>query len=277
MLLAGPDESRYHSRMRWLLFVLGWLTLTAHSSEPSRSVLIVNSTEERNSKEGEAFIPLVRSVPGWEKTQARLIWVGDFTPKLLNAEPKPLAVFLSGSFKDWCEVNREHWSGIEDVLKKKAVPMWASCGGAQALAILSETGTAKAWDCPHCRDASAPRLPIYTHLGHIAAGKACGDYSGCIFEKGPTNVRLVHRDTAFDGFTNEFRVMESHCGQIAWTPEGWELIATAGEGSITRIQCIKRAGAPIYAAQFHIEMPGTPESSRRIMQNFLAEVERWWK
>jgi len=266
----------YYRPMRWLLFVLGWLVLATQASERSRSVLIVNSTEDRNSKHGEEFVPLIRSVPGWESTGVRLIWVGDFTPALVESDPKPLAIFLSGSFKDWCEVNRQHWAGMEKLLKKKSIPIWASCGGAQALAILSETGTQEAWDCPHCRDPRAPKLPIYTHLGHHTPGKPCGDYSGCTFEKGPTNVRVVRRDPVFAGLPDEFQVMESHCGQIAWPPRGWELIVTAGEGSVTRVQCIKRRGFPIYAAQFHIEMAGTPEASHRIMRNFLAEVERRW-
>jgi hypothetical protein len=34
-------------------------------------------------------------------------------------------------------------------------------------------------------------------------------------------------------------------------------------------------GRPIYAAQFHIEMEGTPESSRQIMGNFLGLARAW--
>ena len=269
--------SNWTNTLKFMVAVLvGWLVLGAQASERPKFVLIVNSTEERTSREGEQFVPLIRSVPGWENTDTRLVWVGDFGPWLMQLQPKPLAIFLSGSFKDWCEVNREHWAGVEQVLKQKSVPIWASCGGAQALAIISETGTHKQWDCPHCRDVHAPKLPIYTHLGHQIPGKACGDYSGCVFEKGVTSIHVLRRDEVFDGLFDEFNVMESHCGQIARPPRGWDLIATAGEGSLTRVQCIKRRGAPIYAAQFHVEMKGTPESSYHIMRNFLAEVERWW-
>jgi GMP synthase-like glutamine amidotransferase len=263
--------------MRSILLLLGWFVFATQASDRPKSLLVVNSTEDRNSREGQQFIPLIHSVPGWQNADVRLLWVGDLTPALFQSDSKPQAIFLSGSFKDWCEVQREHWAGVEKLLKKKSIPIWASCGGAQALAILSETGTQKEWDCPHCRDPRAPRTPIYTHLGHHTPGKPCGDYSGCIFETGPTRVRVVRRDPVFDGLFDEFQVMESHCGQIAWPPRGWELIATAGQGSLTRVQCIKRRGAPIYAAQFHIEMTGTPESSYHIMCNFLAEVDRWWK
>ena len=64
--------------------------------------------------------------------------------------------------------------------------------------------------------------------------------------------------------------MESHCGQIEWAPRGWELIATKGEGGKTTTQCLRLKDHPIYAAQFHIEMEGTSDSSRRIMGNFLG-------
>lgn len=126
----------------------------------------------------------------------------------------------------------------------------------------------KPWDCPHCRDPRNPKLPIYTHIGHTSE-RPCGDYSGCVFERGPRWVKLTGRDPVFEGLPAEFSVMESHCGQIEYPPRGWELIATAGEGTLTKTQCLRANDAFIYAAQFHIEMEGTPETSRTIMSNFL--------
>ena len=69
--------------------------------------------------------------------------------------------------------------------------------------------------------------------------------------------------------------MESHCGQIEWAPAGWEIIATGGPGTLTKVQCLKVLDYPIYAAQFHVEMPGTPETSRQIMGNFLRLAKIW--
>jgi GMP synthase-like glutamine amidotransferase len=69
--------------------------------------------------------------------------------------------------------------------------------------------------------------------------------------------------------------MESHCGQIEWPPAGWMLTATAGEGTKTKTQCLRVKDRYIYAAQFHIEMAGTPGNSRRIMGNFLALAKAW--
>jgi len=69
--------------------------------------------------------------------------------------------------------------------------------------------------------------------------------------------------------------MESHCGQIGWAPKGWVQIAICGPEGKTKVQCLRLRERPIYAAQFHIEMAGTPESSQRIMGNFLRLAEKW--
>jgi hypothetical protein len=245
-------------------------------AELDRWILIVNSTDDRRvPNHGQEFWPLARSVPGWEGLKAQQVWVGNFNRALVEVEPRPLAVFFSGSFKDWCEVDRADWRGVAEVLRTNRVPIWASCGGAQALAIISEHGVDLPWDCPHCRDVNAPKTPIYGHIGHEGEMKKCGDYSGCVFERGPHQVRKVKQDLVFDGMEDEFTVMQSHCGKIEWTPKGWELIATAGAGAKTKTQCIRRIDAPIYAAQFHIEMEGTKEASQRIMKNFLEVAERW--
>ncbi len=238
-------------------------------------IIAVNTTHERTLPgHGQEFIPLARSCVGWEQTQAQQIWLGDFDEAFARVEPRPTCAFLSGNFKDWCEVERETWRGTQALLKRGTLPLWASCGGAQGLAILAETGVDKPWDCPHCRDPKNPKLPIYTHIGHTAK-KACGDYTGCVHERGPHAVRRLNEDPVFAGLTEEFQVMESHCGQIEWEPTGWELIATAGPGTLTKSQCLRIKDRPIYAAQFHIEMAGTPENSKTIMANFLRLARAW--
>jgi GMP synthase-like glutamine amidotransferase len=79
----------------------------------------------------------------------------------------------------------------------------------------------------------------------------------------------------FKDLPREFQVMESHCGQIEWPPPGWKLIAAAGQGTRTGTQCLRMSDRYIYAAQFHLEMAGTPEVSKRIMKNFL-ELSKVW-
>jgi hypothetical protein len=237
--------------------------------------VVVNATHDpKLPNHGQEFIPLAKSVTGGTELQAQQVWLDVFNEDFLETEPRPLCAFLSGSFKDWCEVNRETWRGAQEVLRNGNLPMWASCGGAQGLAILAENGVDQPWDCPHCRDPQRPKTPIYSHIGHTAQ-RPCGDYSGCIFERGPHWVRAVGDDPALKNLPREFQVMESHCGQIEWPPKGWSLIATAGRDSKTKTQCLRMNDRPIYAAQFHIEMEGTPDVSRQIMSNFLALAREW--
>jgi hypothetical protein len=238
-------------------------------------VITVNTTGEATLPgPGQDFIPLARACKGWADLQAQQVWLGDFNEAFVAAEPRPLCAFLSGNFKDWCQQNRADWRGTQEVLRGRNLPLWAACGGAQGLAILSEYGTEKPWDCPHCRDPLNPKTPLYTHIGHTGK-RPCGDYSACIMERGPHNVLQLAEDPVFEGLPREFKIMESHCGQIEDSPKGWTLVATRGEGALTKTQCLRVKDRYIYAAQFHIEMAGTPENSRAIMANFLKLARDW--
>jgi hypothetical protein len=237
--------------------------------------VVVSTTGERKVPgAGMAFVPLARSCKGWEGLQAQNVWLGHFNEAFVAAEPRPLCAFLSGNFIDWCQQHREDWRGTQEVLKGGHLPLWAACGGAQGLAILAETGVDRPWDCPQCRDPRKPLLPIYTHIRGSRKVK-CGDYSGCVFERGPHLLVQLAADPVFAGLPREFRAVESHCGQIEWPPQGWILIATCGAGGKTKTQCLRVRDRYIYAAQFHIEMTGTPATSRAIMSNFLSLARQW--
>ncbi|HWB11703.1 MAG TPA: discoidin domain-containing protein [Pirellulales bacterium] len=230
---------------------------------------------EKN-REGRSFIPLARGCPGWEKLQAQHLWLDSFDEAFVSAEPRPLCAFLSGNFSDFCQKERDVWRGTDEIVKSGRLPIWAACGGAQGLAILADTGIDKPWDCPHCRDPKNPKSPIYGHIGHTGATlKKCGDYSDCLFERGKTRVLAIADDPVLAGLSREFEVMESHCGQIEYLPAGWVQIATKGAGGKTDIQCMRLKDRYVYAAQFHIELAGTPQNSRQIMANFLQLAKDW--
>ena len=181
---------------------------------------VVVSTTGSASVPGEgsaAFPKLARSCDNGKDMQFQNVWLGDFHESFVTAEPRPLCAFLSGNFIDWCQQNREHWRGTAQILGGGRLPLWASCGGAQGLAILAETGIDQPWDCPQCRDSAHPKLPIYTHIAGSVVRK-CGDYSGCVFERGPYTIAQLGGDPVFHGLAREFRAMESHCGQIEWAP-----------------------------------------------------------
>lgn len=58
-------------------------------------------------------------------------------------------------------------------------------------------------------------------------------------------------------------------------PAGRAHAVTRGPGALTENQCLRLRAGYVYAAQFHIEMPGTPENSRMVMSNFLALGRAW--
>jgi len=235
----------------------------------------VRSSESSKLSDGpDLFVALAHRCKGWEHVLAQHVWIGDFDEDFVSAQPRPICAFLSGSLLEWCQRTREPWRGVQEVLAHRNLPMWGACGGAQAMAILEETGVDRPWDCPRCRDPDNPKLPIYTHIGH--KGEApCGDYSKNVGERGKYKIRKVADDPVFAGLPEIFEIKESHIGQIAYPPQGWVRVATRGPGALTVNQCIRVRNRYIYAAQFHMELPGTPATSQKIMGNFLSLARSW--
>ncbi len=160
-------------------------------------IIVVNTGEETSPPEAPGlFVNLVRECDEWKHSQFQQMPHAEFDEEFLAAEPRPLCAFLTGSTIDWCQVKREPWRGVQEVLKNRNLPLWGACGGAQILAILEETGVDKPWDCPRCRDPENPKLPVYSHIGHTGEAP-CGDYSKNIGERGKYEVRINARDPAF--------------------------------------------------------------------------------
>ncbi len=245
-------------------------------------VISVSSTDSSELPAGKGtfwenlFVKLLHQCEGWENGLIQQMWIGDFDKSFVSAEPQPLCAFFTGCAAPWCKRTREPWRGVQEVLKHRNLPMWGACGGAQAFAILEDTGVDKPWDCPRCRDSNNPKSPIYTHIGYTDNSKVpCGNFDKNICERGKFNMRKVAQDPAFDGLPEVFEIMEYHCGQIAYLPKGWIRVVTKGPGALTVNQCLRVEDRYIYAAQFHMELPGTPENSRRIMGNFLSLAKEW--
>lgn len=242
-------------------------------------LLSVNITDRPNSKDGLGHLEVARATSADVWLPAQHVDVSAVSAEFVTIEPRPVCMFLSGSYKDWCEVDRSEYRGVEQVLTQRLLPIWGSCGGCQLLAILAETGTDRPWDCPHCRDPQTPKLPIYTHIhcGHAPGTKPkCGVYDSCEFERGPHVLQIVQADPVLAGLpaSGEFTCQESHCGQVEFVPTGWTLLATHGPGGKTKNQLIKVNDQPIYAAQFHIDMGG--DNAKILARNFL-EISRQWR
>jgi hypothetical protein len=228
------------------------------------------------------FVAVARRCSGWGSVQAQQMWVGDFNEAFLNVEPYPLCLFISGSFDEWCQVNRSYFTGLQEVVLNGNIPIWGSCGGAQVLGLINEPGCQNPWDCPRCRYNHNPAWsPIYRHIGYINPGiepQACGDYSNCIYESGAYLIKKMISDPVFAGLSDPFYVLESHCGELAYLPAGWSQIGGKGAGTLTNIQCFRKNDKPIYGAQFHIENDfntDTNNNATRIMTNFLGLAQQW--
>jgi hypothetical protein len=228
----------------------------------------------------QGFIDLARSCVGWGHVQVQQVWLGNFDESYLDIEPYPLCGFLSGSILDWCQRTRGPFAGLQEVVDNGNLPIWGSCGGAQLLGILLDTGYELPWDCPRCRiDHHPPYSPIYGHIGYIDPDDPgpCGDYEHAIMEVGPTNILKVGSDPVFSGLPSAFLANESHMGQLEYLPAGWQLIARGGTGAKTYHQCYRDSARPIYGAQFHIENwdSATWGNSIKIMTNFLNVAQQW--
>jgi hypothetical protein len=240
--------------------------------------IVAVSTSEKSTLPagGQQFIQLAHACPGWKSLPAQEVWLGSFDEAFVATEPRPLCAFLTGNSEPWCQKMQEPWRGTQEVLQRRNLPLWTACGGAQGLALLQEFGLARPWDCPCCRDPKNPLSPIYTHIGYTSTGKpVCGDTRNNIFERGKFHVLQVAGDPVFAGLPAEFEIVESHCGQIDYVPKGWVRVVTRGTGGHTINQCLRIKDRFIYAAQFHMEMKGTPENSRTIMSNFLTLAKKW--
>jgi len=247
------------------------------SAIPFPDWIMIIHTEPKVTVPPEAphlFVNLIRECAEWKHCLFQQIPYVQVDKEFVAAEPRPLCALLTGSTTEWCQVKPETWRGFEEVLKEGQLPIWGACGGAQVMAILWEHGTNHPWDCPRCRDPNHPLSPVYTHIGHTGEAP-CGDYSKNIGERGKYRVRIVARDPVFEGVPELFETMEAHYGQIDYVPQGWVHIVTKGPEGLTENQCLRIADRYIYAAQFHIELPGTPEPSQRIMSNFLRLAREW--
>lgn len=232
------------------------------------------------------FVARARQCTGRQNIQAQQIWVGNFDEAFLNIEPYPMCVFVSGSYDEWCQVTREYFVGMQEVLLNGNIPMWGSCGGAQMMGLLSEPGCQNHWDCPRCRvrDNHNPAWsPIYGYIGYINPAIEplwCGDYYNNIYEIGDYRILQTTSDPVFTGLANPFSAYEYHCGQLNYLPAGWHQIGGRGDiNTLTEMQCFRRDDRPVYGAQFHIEndssSSATNNNSRIIMENFLNIAQQW--
>jgi len=260
---------------------------------------VVNAAVERRDRltvleSMDGFLSAARQSEGWENVQAQDIQATDFNENTLKPEPSPFCAFMTGSFLDWCQVERSNYTGVEEVLKNRNLPIWASCGSAQLLLILEQHGSRVPWVCPHCEWTrpdyykTAPRPFVVGHVGCQGHPK-CGElYGFCVGENNKQDIPYgqaeysftkVVPDPVFQGLPDPFRVVNRHWCEVKFLPQTWVLIATKcpGPEGLTKHQIMRVRNRYIYACQGHPEMAAYAggRDGLPLIKNFLDLAYGW--
>ena len=97
-----------------------------------------------------------------------------------------------------------------------------------------------------------------------------GVVSKGVGEYGKAVIRILNKDTIFNGLRDTEIVWMSHRDQVTKLPKNFELLASTEN---TPIAAFKHKDKPIYGVQFHIEVTHTPKGTK-ILENFLFRICR---
>lgn len=177
-----------------------------------------------------------------------------FSVELLNQmNPRPIAIFLTGSGNRFCQLPLFEFSGEFELTKTTDIPTYGSCAGVQLMAM--------AYDRTFARPTG--RVYMTEDVKDIVEG----DIPPIFIQK---------NDPIFAGLNNPFYGPELHSWTVHIVEEGWEVLATSRDtkGFICN-EMIKAIGRPVYGSQFHPEIAKPFSCSKGILMNFLAmAVER---
>ena len=167
---------------------------------------------------------------------------------LAKMSNKPLAIFLTGSPNNYCQIPLFEINGEFELIRTTDIPMWGACCGMQFMAM--------AYGSTYVR----------------AAGRAymTNETKDIIVNDIPP-VYIQKNDPIFAGMNNPFYGPEFHTWMVQVVPEGWEVLATSRDtnGFICN-EMIKATGRTAYGSQFHPEMAKPFSCSKALLMNFLA-------
>jgi len=177
-----------------------------------------------------------------------------FSVELLKQmNPKPIAIFLTGSGNWFCQLPIFEFSGEFELTKTTDIPTYGACAGVQLMAV--------AYDRTFAR---------FTGRAYYAL-----DVKEIVEHDIPP-IYIQKNDPIFAGLNNPFYGPEHHVAMVDIVEEGWEVLATSrdSKGFICN-EMIKAIGRPIYGSQFHPEIAKPFSCAKGILMNFLAmAVER---
>ncbi len=177
-----------------------------------------------------------------------------FSPAILDQmNPKPVAIFLSGSGNRFCQLPNFEFSGEFELTRTTDIPTYGSCAGIQLMAM------------------------AYGHTFAVPTGRSYTTNNvKDIVERDIPPIDIRKNDPIFAGLDNPFYGPEFHSWTVHIVEEGWEVLATSQDSKgFICIEMIKAVGRPVYGSQFHPEIAKPFSCSKAILVNFLAmAVER---
>ncbi len=172
---------------------------------------------------------------------------------LRQMNPKPIAIFLSGSGNKYCQLPCFEFSGEFELTRTTDIPTYGSCAGLQLMAM------------------------AYGHTFAVPTGRSyTTDTVKDIVEHDIPPITILKNDPIFAGLNNPFFGPEYHTWAVHIVEEGWEVLATSrdSKGFVCN-EMIKAVGRPVYGSQFHPEMARPFSCAKAILMNFLGmAVER---
>ena len=194
-----------------------------------------------------------RVAPPWDLEVVELP-AHDLSPEILDhLDPKPVAIFLSGSGNRFCQLPFFEFSGEFQLVRSTRIPTYGACAGAQLMAM------------------------AYGHTFAAPAGRSyeTGSIEDILYSDIPS-IDITTNDPIFAGLNNPFYAPQSHSWSVRIVPPGWEVLATSRDSrGFVCNEMLKAAGRPVYGSQFHPEMAKPFSGAKAVLMNFLAlAVER---
>ncbi|MDP6761264.1 MAG: type 1 glutamine amidotransferase [Planctomycetota bacterium] len=120
------------------------------------------------------------------------------------------------------------------------------------------------------RDAADREVPVFgICFGHQAIARALlgpeAVRAAVLSEIGWAEIELSGEDPLLEGLERRFVCFLSHFDEVSPPLDGWEVLARSER---CPVQAFRVPGKPIWAVQFHPEMP--PEESERLVRRNLA-------
>jgi GMP synthase-like glutamine amidotransferase len=156
----------------------------------------------------------------------------DVTPEHLE-QLQIEALLISGNATDWPDYEPEGLAGLQEVIRRAALPILGFCGGLQLIALAHGAAVAPMRRLkpgePDVTDLSAP---------------------GYLKEWGFMPVDVVAADPLWSGLGASPVFLEVHHCEVKTTPPGFQVLASSRD---CPIQVLAQKDKPVYGVQFHPE------------------------